>query len=276
MAAVLQGTVPPLTERQAIMLADTDDGSSTVDASGFYALLENTGTWPDDPRQVEPGCRLIDYEALRRDPEAWRGEPVILEGSLASIANAAMYSPGRLLSHEGWRDLVVWHLRGSHDVIYIIALTAPPSIPTGPAIQGHRVPIDPAREYRIVGRFYKLITVSNQDGEPRRYPVFVGHGARTFDTTGASARGPAGSSSLGVAAAVLMVLLFAGAYRVIRSSLKRRGAPTREGARGDGADDTRSSTYRTDLPRDPAAALDALQHEHEASADTDANKQGGS
>lgn len=258
----LPTAVPPLSETQRIALEDTDDLSSTIDAAGLYALLENARTWPADAGELEPGQRLIDFSALRASPDEARGEVWVLEGALESVANAALYTPERLLTRPSWKDLAVWHIRGPNDEIYLVCLTDPPAVAIESKVGEHGIPAADTPPVRVVGRFYKLIAVANQDDQPMRYAVFVGKTARFLNMPARQASGTGSTNPL-VGPGVLLVVLLVAAYVLIRVTLKRRAKPVRRRRHESEEEDDEPVEYRTDLPSDPAAALDALEHEHE-------------
>jgi len=264
---LLPAAVPELTTRQSMILEDTDDRSSTIDAAGLYALLDNAQAWPTDPAEAEAGQRLIDYEALREAPEVWRGEPLVLEGVLESISNASLYTPNRFLARDDWQGLEAWHVRGPNDVIYIVMLTDPPAVATQAQIGGHRIPETVDQPVRVVGRFYKLITVANQSGEARRYAVFVGKAARFTGAPVAPARDGNGAPML--APSLMLVVLLVAAYGLIRLSMRRKKPSIRERFAEHRVPEEHEEAieYRSDLPTDPVAALAALQSETDASPD---------
>jgi hypothetical protein len=257
----LPTAVPPLSETQRIALEDTDDLSSTIDAAGLYALLENVEQWSPVPTELEPGQRLIDFAALRTSPESARGEAWVLEGALESVANAALYTPNRLLTRPSWKDLTVWHIRGPNDEIYLVCLTDPPAVAIANTVNEHAIPAADTPPVRVLGRFYKLIAVANQDDQAMRYAVFVGKTARFLDMPARQASGTGSTNPL-VGPGVLLAVLLVGAYVLIRVTLKRKAKPVRR-RRQESEEDDEPVEYRTDLPADPAAALDALEHEHE-------------
>jgi len=260
----LPAALPPLSPTQQTILDDTDDRSSTIDAAGLYALLENAGNWPADPRAAEPGSRLVDLSMLRDSPDRLRGEPWLIEGTLESISDAALYTRGRLLTREAWQDLQAWHVRGPNDEIHIVCLTDPPDVPIQTTVGGHRVPADVNQQVRAGGRFYKLITVTNQTGQPRRYPVFVGRSARFTGEAVAPVDGGAGPL---LGSGLLLIALVVAAYLLIRFSLRRNrsGGGRQRFQPHQPEDHTDDIEYRTDLPSDPIAALSALEEEaHEA------------
>lgn len=260
----LPAALPPLSPTQRTILEDTDDRSSTIDAAGLYALLENAEHWPADPRAAEPGSRLIDLSMLRDAPDAHRGERWLIEGTFESIADAALYTPDRRLTREAWPNLQAWHVRGSNDEIYIVCLTDPPDVPIQSTVGEHRVPADVNQQVRVVGRFYKLITVANQQGEARRYPVFVGRSARFTGEAGADTSGGNANPLLGPG--LMLIALIVATYLLIRFSLKRSRSGRRQRVQPYEPTEHRDDVeYRTDLPSDPIAALSALEHEtHEA------------
>jgi len=255
----LPAALPPLSPTQRTILEDTDDRASTIDAAGLYALLDNAEHWPAEPRAAEPGSRLIDLSMLRDAPDAHRGERWLIEGTLESIADAALYTPDRRLTREAWRNLQAWHVRGANDEIYIVCLADPPAVAIQSTVGEHRVPADVNRQVRVVGRFYKLITVANQAGQPRRYPVFIGRSARF---TGEAVAETSGGANPLLGPGLMLIALIVAAYLLIRFSLKR----SRSGGRPrfqphESAEDKDDLEYRTDLPTDPIAALSALEHE---------------
>jgi len=272
----LPAALPPLSPTQQTILDDTDDRSSTIDAAGLYALLENAGNWPADPRaearrapvggsdRLESLDVLRDLSMLRDSPDRLRGEPWLIEGTLESISDAALYTRGRLLTREAWQDLQAWHVRGPNDEIHIVCLTDPPDVPIQTTVGGHRVPADVNQQVRAVGRFYKLITVTNQTGQPRRYPVFVGRSARFTGEAVAPVDGGAGPL---LGSGLLLIALVVAAYLLIRFSLRRNrsGGGRQRFQPHQPEDHTDDIEYRTDLPSDPIAALSALEEEaHEA------------
>ncbi len=261
LSAIL-AAAPPLTDDQRTAVEDVTDRVANIDEAGLYALLRNAEAWPDRVGEAIPGAMIPDPRSLRDDPGAARGEMFLIEGELESMAEPGIYTPRRVLAQPGWDHVEVWHVRLDDGTLAIVCLTDPPDV-AARGVEGQRVPNIARLTLRIPARFYKLINAMGQDARPtmRTYPVFVGKAAQL--TGGAApSRDASGLNALPYAllfAAVIVLLLVFG---YVRAKAKRPSRLDERLAQRQAAD-REEYAVRTDLPEDPAAALETLEREHE-------------
>jgi len=261
---------PPLTDAQRTAVEDVADRTPSIDEAGLYALLNNATDWPDKIDQLLPGARLVDPELIRNEPARARAELFVLDGRLLSISDPGLYSPERQLSRSGWEHVEAWHVRVDGGMLAVVCLTDPPDV-AGEVVNQHRVPSIENLRVRIPARFFKLVNSKGQDGTWRTYPVFVGHAARlTGGQVAASSdedEFEAWPYALLFAAVIVLLLIFGYVRAKARQPSKLAERLERH------PPDEDEFIVRTDLPEDPAAALQTLELEHEldeAPARTDA------
>jgi hypothetical protein len=263
--AALMGpdTVPfdphPLNGSQVERLNSVEDLAPTVDASGFYALLENAA----DGSDKEAGAVVPDYDSVRRDPAAWRGTRCLIEGTLHMVVEPK-------LSRLGWervRGAVVRvdHTRAEPEPrdFVLVYLTDPPAWPWKDQTRSETWP----ERVRLVGRFYALSQFDTQRAGSKAYAVFVAHGLRFLQPAT-----PPPQSSMSIALYVVLGAALV-AYIAWRFVLSRGSAgrpkmheyiEQRRRQRGEpGPDRDGAESGDAGLPPDPIEALDALSEDHE-------------
>lgn len=248
----------PLTESQLARLETADDGSATIDEAALYALLENAA----DTSATEAGAVVPDYDALRREPQAWRGTRCLIEGTLYRVMEPD-------LAREGWDGVEGAVVRIDHsretpraEDFIIVYLTDPPQWDWRIEKEGV---VWPAR-VRLVGRFFKVSSYTTQGarGKPPHeaaYLTFVGRSIGQLETQ----RAP---TELSWKAPALLVLVLA-AIAVLVWRLKATGGGRRathlqdyleqrqaqRAIRGESEDEESDEPI---LPDNPAEALDTL------------------
>ncbi|NBC96347.1 MAG: hypothetical protein GVY27_08340, partial [Deinococcus-Thermus bacterium] len=196
------------------------------------------------------------------EPTEVRAELFVLDGRLMSVCDPGLYSPARRLSRSGWDRVEAWHVRLDGGTLAIVCLTDPPDV-AGELVNQHRVPSIKNLRVRIPARFFKLVNSRGQDETWRTYPVYVGHTAQLTGGQGAPGDDDdddafaAWPYALLFAAVIVMLLIFG----YIRAKARR---PSKLAERLEQhAPDADEFIVRTDLPEDPAAALETLEIEHQ-------------
>jgi hypothetical protein len=254
----------PLTESQRVRLETADDGSHTVDEAALYALLENAADWSEK----EAGAVVPDYDAIRRDPAAWRGTRCVIEGTIELVIRPN-------LSRAGWEKVEGIVLRVDHSVepsraqdFVVVYLTEPPVWTWWNQDLG--LPQERGQKVRVVARAFKT-AVFRTKGEPanskgsREYLTFVGRRIPHVEPAYApKMTGSMVAVSVVIGLTVLYLFwrvpkLFRGASAAARPRLhqvieQRRHARQRETAEPE--------EETPDLPQNPAEALDRLADTH--------------
>jgi len=289
----------PLTESQQVRLETADEGGETIIESALYALLENAATWSD----TEAGAVVPDYAHIWRQPEAWRGERVLIEGQFIAIEKLDLGS--------GWNDVSKLVIKVTPnpnqpektEQVNVIVLE-PPNIElkrkTHPA-QSFREPYPRPYPIRIVGRFFKSSKYETRasqntraeykdqlpaDEIPTEYKTYLNFVARkpTWVRSPVDTETGAGQSAEGIGTVVFFAVLIAVAlvyffWRLnqmrrqgggldtprLREYIREREERRRAHDPDDG--DEEDEYDDGDLPADPAGALDALSKKHEDSVD---------
>jgi hypothetical protein len=206
------------------------DRSPRLDEAALYPLLRDAVQGP-----------APDWQALRDDPAAHRGELFLVRGRFLAS------EPMKLARTGPWGEVaqrwVVQHGPGDDDVA-VLVLAVPPG--TSPQTPGLHEPV------AAPARFYKLWTVTDSRNELWDFPVFVG---RLADPP-AAADGPGGLWG----PVTLAVLVLLAAFIALQLMLRRlpRTAPRRAPA----APPLYDAQPRTEAG-DPADALDALARRRE-------------
>ena len=230
MAAFLLGAIPPLTDDQRVRLETAYDGRDHQEAA-FVALLENARRWTgglgEAPVRLHP-----DLEAMLGEPQAYRGELCRIAGRLEQQARLP-------IPYQGVTEWFVRDEAGRPILVYVDGLAL-----------DH--PVREGRQVTIIARFYKRIDGVGRDGEPHRYPAFVG-ALPSFVAAGE------GSWLVLWAVAVpvgIMFLIFLILVVLARSRDRRRPHPVRSGS---------AATVEAwePLPDDPAEALAELRRRAE-------------
>lgn len=229
---------------------ELDDTDAKLPNGVLRRLLDHASQWEGD---LEPGSTVPDYDAIRSDPAAARGERFLLEGTLETLGPPHLFES----STDPYDGIRPWHVRTERGGVVIVYLTDPPALEVRREEQDHQITAQRGRSVRVVARFFKLVRQTSVGGDAQSYPVFVGRSAEFGGKPG-----PAGGWGTVTPVVVLLVVLLFGAYFVIRLALSRSGrrAYANRGSGGSGE----VVDNRTDLPDDPAKALDALEHEKQA------------
>ncbi|MFA9476874.1 hypothetical protein ACERK3_01075 [Phycisphaerales bacterium AB-hyl4] len=236
--------VPALSDGQRAQLDTATDGSRQLDEGALYPLLENMLAFePGDMR----GARVPDYEAIRADPAAARGELYLIRGQFIGT------TPRHRLTRRGaWGDaLTGWG---------VVVSPEPPAVVVyfvDPAGELDARPPRYGAEVELVGRFYKVWADRDADGRAWEYLTFVARSAEVISrgAGGGPGRGMGGSMFV-VMLMMLGALLFV-LWRV-RGMVRPRVAerPRREldepGLAAAGEEE------QAPLPNDPEAALAEL------------------
>ena len=132
-------------------------------------------------------------------------------------------------------------------------------------------PPDEQSGVRIAARFYKLWSISDADGNPFTYAVFVAGAAEVVEAAPASASGEGPSTKTIIFVAVLGAT--AAFYIIRRLAAKRTGGGSmvakrleqlrREREALESEEDEEQEEQVDDLPDDPVAALDVLRERHD-------------
>lgn len=253
----LAAGIPPLDATQRVKLETTDQGSATVDEAAFYALVENARDWPA-PGTVTTGDETVvlpDLAKIMAEPAAWQGRLVMLEGTLEAVM------PEHKWSRSGFGDVEGLNLRVEGQPV-ILYLTDPPVLQRG-GLKGREV-AQKGAAVKVVARFFKLVEQGSEGGEVKLYPVFVGRQVLSMEQADAAPSGPLMGIMLplGVAIAGCVFLLY---YRLRGAGRRNRGGGmtiAEYHARKERQRPEEMQEPPPDLPDDPAAALDALSHDH--------------
>lgn len=257
-------SVPPLTDAQRAQLATAADRSAVLDEGALYSLVAHVMEWPADD---EAGAVVPDYQALLTAPDKHRGDLFLIEGRFARSRRFGLARPGP------WGEaLTEWVLLVREDpqevaVVYFVD-------PEG------KMDADPprvGRPIRAAARFYKLWGDRDAEGNPATYLTFVGRSATRVGSDSSASGGADGSSSLSRALWIgpLVVVALAG-YILLRYTLRPRidravssrlhgKAPetARDGVRMAAEADDLRNLPASDLPSDPAEAMEELARRRE-------------
>ncbi|MBI1373849.1 MAG: hypothetical protein GC159_14085 [Phycisphaera sp.] len=265
----------PLTASQAARLETADDKSGTIDEAALYALLENVENWSDK----EAGAVVPDYDDIRRHPDRWRGQRVLIEGRVKRVISDLN------LTTSGWERVqgVVLLINPAlalndpnakaHDFA-IIYMTDPPAWKWWRKDQG--LPLEHGQHVRMTARFFKLTlqetqrAAQNNAKEKLSYVTFVGKQFTSMVKPGATDDGSSSRSGKIILTAILVMA--AVGYFFYRLHTMRRNYANRPSLR-DRIEERRSKRDERDheddtgpeipLPRDPIGALDVLSQAHE-------------
>lgn len=248
--------IPPLNDSQQTRLETADDGARTVDEAAFYALLENAEQWPQD---VAAGAIVPDFQAIRDDPAAHRGQLFLIEGRTIALL------PEHDWSRSGWGSVRGLAIRIDSDDdppvaddIIIVHLIDPPD------------EVSPGQPIRLVARFHKVVRYERLRNEGRApYLNFVGRGVLSLGRPQSSGNGV-------VLTVLLLVFAFLGiVFLIWRVRAFKRDAqkPTRTAvymaekrqrrAVEQPPEDIDQAIEESNLPDDPADALDAMNRRRE-------------
>src|SRR6185369_786961 len=205
MLAVGLAAPPDLNEAQRTVLRDgVTDRDGVVDQPGLYALLENASEWRAGDFA---GAKVPDFDVIAVQPQATRGELLLIRGRLANVPEAVSD-----LSRTGsWSaTLRRWPINIDNrnrdtDRIVLVYLTDAALVLRFGNV-GDRV--------ETAGRFYKVWSSTNREGKPTEYLVFVGRSAKVAN----GGLGAAGASWLPMVVSVSVALL---GYALLRRFVKR-------------------------------------------------------
>lgn len=189
---------PPLTAPQQQQLSTAHDAKADTDEAALYPLLENALTWPD---HVEAGATIPDYDAITKDPAAYRGQLFFIQGKLRRAKPI-----GKLKLPGPWEGkLSEWAIEyGSEaEQMLIVNLVNPPQAPRD------------GSEIKLAARFYRLWPTTNKFGNPKTFLVFVGKDAQILGVK-PSIGGSAAIKSL----VLVLVLIVFGLFWIIRRTPK--------------------------------------------------------
>ena len=252
--------VPPLTESQRRMLAETGDTANQpveeseearpipmpLEQPGLYALLNNAMAWePGDER----GAALPDYEALYESPAEHRGEVILIEGELLRSTTLEVDRSGP------WGERITeWVVEIGRDPLDSVVLLLPD--PEGEAARAKA-----GTAVRVPARFYMAQRLQLAGGD-RRWSVFltfVGPTPREIET------GEAGTPWQQPLLIFALVFLGMAILYILRKAMSPQPRPLQrrhreyEGRRDDLVTQTNEQAQQGDpLPEDPADAMDRL------------------
>jgi hypothetical protein len=142
-------------------LADTQNGEGFRETQGYWRLIQLLTSY--SPEEVDQrAVKRLDYDAVLRDPDAWRGEFVTVRG-----VPAFMYTQKLSGKVFGIGDVYRGFLTdadGDNGIVF--DLPEPP-----PAFEMRRTPID------IDGVLYRTVRYETQQGKVRVVPYLL---ARTM------------------------------------------------------------------------------------------------
>ncbi|MEX1015707.1 MAG: hypothetical protein WDZ31_03095 [Phycisphaeraceae bacterium] len=246
-AAVGGPGMPALSEAQRAQLETATDRTSRLDEGALYALLENVRTWEAGDYR---GAEWPDYEAIRAEPAAARGELYLIEGTFEGV------TPRYRLSRPGpWGEaLTGWGVGvGPEPPAAIVYFVDPDG-------QLTEQPPRPGAEVRLVGRFYKVWTDRDRSGEQWEYLTFIARSAEATRSGGRADTALPGGPTL----FVMVLLLVAGLVFVLWRLRKMTGraiAPRRLRRSASASDLEAMEETAADetLPDDPEQALAELE-----------------
>ena len=190
--------VPDLTEAQRIQLGTATDRVDYFDEAALYPLLTNAVEW--DPNASEAGAMVPDYEAMRTDPDKYRGQLFLIEGLFGGVPKDETSLVGPLQRPGAWDGkLQRWGIETdpqTEHVVAVLLVGAPPPPRAG-------MPV------RLTARFYKVWQIENRNGQPTDYLLFVGKTAHwRARAGGASGEGYGSTVLVGVLVAAAGAFLF--------------------------------------------------------------------
>ncbi len=246
-----------LSDADRAQLTTADDGGP-FDEAALYPLLRAKATG-EEPEPAEPvDAAEPDYEALRAEPAAWRGERFTVEGRFAGRSRRlTLARPGP------WGEAVTeWGLivRDDPQEVAMVLLIdpaeslAPP--PTGATV-------------RVTARFYKLWGDRDLNDRPYEFLTFVAPAATVKLVETHTSPVPPTDGVGGTPLLLLAIVTLAAGYIVARLYIGRtaRRTATRR-VRGEaptpsGPADSEASPA---LPPDPAEALARMDRRAKADA----------
>lgn len=251
-AAPASRVIPPLTPAQLDQLATAVDDERVFDTAALYPLLQNATEWPAG---VESGAVVPDFQALRDNPEEFRGKLLLIEGEFVTESPA-----GRLARPGPWEPKARrWVMRpdSKPNEMLVIYLVNPPPTPRS------------RQSVRLVARFYMLWTDDDRRGAERSYPILVGSGARIVaDRTAGSSLTSSPLVTVGLVAVGGIIVMFI-VRMAMRSMFSRRTAmDDRREARELREEEEREALRQAEkegppLPDDPIEAMEELKRRRE-------------
>ena len=235
--------VPELTAAQRLQLESAQDWQPQFNRPAIFPLLRNALQWQTPIGRA--GATIPDYASIAQDPAAYRGTLFLVEGDLARVVRTGpLAQPG---SWEGslkeW-DVVVRRMPQIETAVVFLA--DPPADPK------------PGSRIEIVARFYKIMRRRDvTHGDPTDFPVFVGRTAQILRTA-STAETPSSAVPLVL---LLVVIALAGAYVVVKRSVRSHPASARRRLPDDAITDTHDNQDQREpaLPQDAAEALEEME-----------------
>lgn len=226
--------VPQLSDAQRDILATAIDDGPRLEEPALHALLSDVRQWE---AVDEAGAQVPDYPALLADPAADRGGLFLIEGQFAGRARRFKLAEENPTVGDALTEWVLV-VQDEPEEVAVVYFVDPDGTLEAP---------NPGAEVRVVGRFYKVWSDRDQDGNPARYLTFV---ARTPKVLGAHVPAP----GLPMLPMLLVVAVLGGIYLLIR----------RMGKQVDGEQIRRRSMPRAPddvILSDPAEALQRMADE---------------
>lgn len=249
----MAASLPPLDAGTLAALAAASDGPDRRDEA-WHRLLEEVRSWPSGSAELRealdaaPIVRRPAWGEWLLDPDPHRGTLVRLRGRLDQ---ETLFEWPAVRGGEPSPRLAEWFIRldaapGEEQ--------PPPTVQCWvvdpPLPEAGRVP----RQVEVAGRFLRVTEERSRDGVSRRWHTFVGVAV-------AAEPRPASSGAAWVVAALVVAML------PLLLWLRRLSRAGRSGvaARLDPGEDS-PMPARSDLPEDPAEALEVLRKEASSAA----------
>jgi len=259
---LLQGAVPPLTQQQQTQLDTAQDYTASWDEGPLYPLMQNALQWET---LDEAGAMIPDYEAVKAQPDEYRGRLFVIEGQLGGPPEQItkpMARPGPWDNRiQRWSVLI----RTDPDEVAVVYLVNPPSIEKTP-----RASI----RVRLLCRFYKVWRFKDLNDQPTDYLVFVGKTTREAAPNQMQRKYQSQELPLVkmlvllfVAAAALVYIFRRGMGISVQPKPLRGQLARREAVAQRETNPQEDTDEPTDLPEDPVDALDELASRHKQESD---------
>lgn len=228
--------IPPLTADDRGVLETARDGAYDHQEPAFAALAAHVAAWTSDDPGDAPIRLAPDLTDMREHPQNYRGDLCRIEGRIEMIER--LYDP--------WSMFEAWFVRSASGEPALIYVHRPAGADTASFRPGQHV--------RLVARFLKRFEAvprgSQQTGQTRGYPAFVGAHPRHV------ASEPAGAWVLPVMAGAVGL---AGLVVVMLIVIARRAAARDRQRLSRALDEPEEPDEPLNLPADPAEALAVLR-----------------
>lgn len=175
-AAEAPAPTPVELEQQAVELStrfsgaltDTENGQGFAETSGYRHLLEQIASY--SPEELsEKARRILDPEAVMRDPDRWRGQFVRLRAVPSDIWAVKLRQPVAGIS-DVWRGVLISEQesprRGDDEVRYEAVVVDFVSVPTG--FEARRDAVE------VEGVLYRTVGYENERGRAVVAPYLIG------------------------------------------------------------------------------------------------------